>query len=306
MEKIRFDGRAAVVTGAGRGIGRTYALELARLGARVVVNDLGCAIDGTGASPEVADVVCADIVEAGGTAVPNYDTVATLEGGRNIVQTALDHFGRIDILINNAMINRDSSFYKMAPDVWQDVLDVGLQGAYNVTRPAFEVMQGQKYGRIIFTISPVAVIGHFGQANYGAAKMGLVGLLKTLSLEGQEVNIKVNAVAPIALTRMTEQIMPPTIAEQVKPELVAPLVLYLCSEDCPASGEAYNAVGGYYGRLAIVNGPGIFLRKGVRVPTIESIRDNWDSIQSLDNPWQYDTIITALDTMLSGSPLGQE
>jgi NAD(P)-dependent dehydrogenase (short-subunit alcohol dehydrogenase family)/putative sterol carrier protein len=282
MNKIRFDGRVAVVTGAGAGLGRTYALELARRGAAVVVNDLGGARDGTGAgSSSPADQVVAEIRAAGGQAVANYDNVATVEGGANIVQTALDAFGRIDIVINNAGILRDKSFVKMTPENWNAVLAVHLNGAYHVTRPAFEVMKQQGYGRIVMTTSAAGLYGNFGQANYSAAKMALVGLMNTLKLEGQKYDIKVNTIAPLAASRLTEDVMPPEIFEKMRPEFVAPMVLYLASDRCQGSGEIYNAGMGYYNRAAILTGPAVKLGDAGQPPSAEDIWNRWDEINSL-------------------------
>ena len=256
-DEIRFDDRVAVVTGAGAGLGRVYALELARRGARVVVNDLGGSRDGAGdGSSSPADRVVAEIRDAGGQAVASYDNVATVEGGESIIKTALDAFGSVDLLINNAGILRDKSFVKMEPEAWQAVLDVHLNGAYHVTRPAFSAMKEKGYGRIIMTTSAAGLYGNFGQTNYAAAKMGLVGLMNTLKLEGEKYGIKVNTVAPIAASRLTEDVMPPELFERSKPEFVAPLVLYLCSDRCPVSGNTYNAGMGYFNRAAVVTGPG--------------------------------------------------
>ncbi|MEE8390408.1 MAG: SDR family NAD(P)-dependent oxidoreductase, partial [Anaerolineae bacterium] len=238
--EIRFDDRVAIVTGAGGGLGRAYALELAKRGAKIVVNDLGGARDGIGeGSARPADAVVQEIVEAGGEAVANYDSVATVEGGENIVKTALERFGKVDILINNAGILRDKSFAKMTSELWNGVLDVHLQGAYNVTNPAFRAMRenappsqrggtGGGYGRIVMVTSVSGLFGNFGQTNYSTAKMGVVGMMNTLKLEGTKYNIKVNTLAPTAATRMTEDVMPSDLFARLKPEIVAPLVLYLC------------------------------------------------------------------------------
>jgi NAD(P)-dependent dehydrogenase (short-subunit alcohol dehydrogenase family)/acyl dehydratase/putative sterol carrier protein len=301
MTGIRFDGRVAIVTGAGGGLGRVYALELAKRGAKVVVNDLGGARDGTGASTSPADAVVQEIVAAGGDAVANYDSVATVEGGENIVKTALEHFGRVDILINNAGILRDKSFVNMTPEMWGPVLAVHLQGAYNVTRPAFLAMRGQGYGRIVMTTSAAGLYGNFGQTNYGAAKMGIVGLMNTLKLEGEKYNIKVNAVAPIATTRLTQDVFPSDLQEKLKPEFVAPLVLYLCSEQCPVSGGIYNAGMGYYGRAAMVSGPGMWVGSEGEIPTPEAVAVRWKEILSLDGAQEYPNANAALMAMLSGS-----
>ncbi len=298
---IRFDDRVAIVTGAGGGLGRTYALELARRGAKVVVNDLGGARDGTGeVSTRPADAVVQEIIAAGGEAVANYDSVATREGGAAIVQTALDNFGRVDILINNAGILRDKSFAKMTPELWDGVLDVHLQGAYNVTRPAFRAMKEQGYGRVVMTTSAAGLFGNFGQANYSTAKMGLVGMMNTLKLEGARYNIKVNTVAPLAATRLTKDVMPPDMLEKLAPEFVAPLVLYLCAEQCPVTGRVYNAGMGYYGRAAMVSGPGAWLGGEGETPTPESVAAQWNKITSLESAQEYFDANAALMDMLAG------
>jgi 3-hydroxy-3-methylglutaryl CoA synthase/NAD(P)-dependent dehydrogenase (short-subunit alcohol dehydrogenase family) len=298
--EIRFDRRVAVVTGAGGGLGRIYALELAKRGAKVVVNDLGGARDGTGASTRAADAVVQEIVEAGGEAVANYDSVATVEGGEGIVQTALDSYGRVDILINNAGILRDKSFGKMTPEMWDGVLVVHLQGAYNVTRAAFGVMREQGYGRVVMTTSAAGLLGNFGQTNYGAAKMGLVGLMNTLKLEGSKYDIRVNTVAPLAATRLTEDVLPPDFIDRLKPEYVAPLVLYLCSEQCTDSGLVLNAGMGFYSRAAVVSGPGIMLGEGDQIPDLADIHQNWAEIDSLKGAQVYHDANAALMDMLMG------
>ena len=281
-DEIRFDGRSAIVTGAGAGLGRAYALDLARRGASVVVNDLGGSRDGGGSgSASPADRVVAEIQAAGGRAVANYDNVATAEGGANIVKTALDAFGSVDILINNAGILRDKSFVKMEPENWQAVLDVHLKGAYNVTRPAFAAMKENGYGRIVMTTSAAGLYGNFGQSNYAAAKMGLVGLMNTLKIEGAKYDIRVNTVAPIAASRLTEDVMPPELFEKSKPEFVAPLVLYLCSDRCPVSGNIYNAGMGFFNRAAVVTGPGRVLVKEGKEPSPETVMANIESISDL-------------------------
>ncbi len=301
VKGIRFDGRVAIVTGAGGGLGRAYALELARRGAQVVVNDLGGAQDGTGQSTTSADAVVQEITDAGGSAVASYDSVATVKGGENIVKTALDTFGRLDILINNAGILRDKSFAKMTPEMWNGVLEVHLQGAFNVTRPAFKAMREGSYGRIVMTASAAGLFGNFGQANYGAAKMGLVGFMNTLKLEGAKYNIKVNTVAPLAATRLTEDVLPADFIDKLKPEFVTPLVLYLCSEQCPDSGLVLNAGMGFYSRAAVVSGPGVVLGDGEQMPTLGDVHRNWASIENLEGAQEYHDANAALMDMLSGS-----
>ncbi len=281
-DEIRFDDRVAVITGAGAGLGRIYALELARRGAKVVVNDLGGSRDGTGGgSSSPADRVVQEIRVAGGQAVANYDNVATADGGANIVKTALDAFGSVDILINNAGILRDKSFTKMAPKNWDAVMAVHLNGAYNVTRPAFALMKEKGYGRIVMTTSAAGLYGNFGQTNYSAAKMGLVGLMNTLKLEGEKYDIKVNTIAPIAASRLTEDVMPPDLFNRSKPEFVSPLVLFLCSDRCPASGNIYNAGMGFFNRAAVVTGPGKMLAEDDQIPTPETVMANLKAISDL-------------------------
>ena len=285
---IRFDNKVAIVTGAGSGLGRIYAFELAKRGARVVVNDLGGARDGAGeGSTSPADRVVAEICSAGGQAVANYDNVATVEGGQNIVDTALDNYGTVDILINNAGILRDKSFSKMDPQNWQAVFNVHLLGAFNVTQPAFRIMKEKGYGRIVMTTSGSGLFGNFGQANYSAAKMGLVGFMNTLKLEGGNHGIQVNTIAPFAASRMTEDIMPPDLFKQSKPEFVAPLVVFLCSDLCKETGGIYLAGMGHYARAAVVTGPGKILAQDGQAPTPEAIMAHMDEISDLTGGQTY-------------------
>jgi NAD(P)-dependent dehydrogenase (short-subunit alcohol dehydrogenase family)/acyl dehydratase/putative sterol carrier protein len=296
---IRFDEQVAIVTGAGAGLGRIYAIELAKRGAKVVVNDLGGTRDGRGAgSASPADSVVEEIRALGGEAVPSYDSVATPEGGRAIVDKAIEAFGRVDIVINNAGILRDKTLVKLEPEDWSSVMAVHLDGAYNVTRPAFNHMRENRYGRIILTTSAAGLYGNFGQANYSAAKMGLVGLMNTLKLEGEKYNIKVNCVAPIAVTRLTEDILPPDLQEKLRPEFVAPLVLYLCSDQCPVSGRTYNAGMGYYSRAAIVTGAGTSVANSGEVPTPEQVAGRIQRIISLGGGREYVSATEAFAGML--------
>jgi len=299
MSKISYAGRVAIVTGAGAGLGRAYALELARRGAKIVVNDLGGARDGSGTgSSSPADRVVEEIRALGAEAVANYDNVATPEGGENIVQTALDHFGRLDVLINNAGILRDKSLIKMEPENWQAVLDVHLHGAYCVSRPAVSAMRQGGYGRILMTTSAAGLYGNFGQTNYAAAKMALVGLMNTLKLEGEKHNIKVNTIAPLAASRLTEDIMPPDVFEQARPDYAVPMALYLCSEDCQRTGEIFNAGMGYYSRAAVVTGAAVQLGSEERLPGVEDIADHWEKINDMSAAKElYDLNAATVDLM---------
>ena len=281
MAEITFDGRVAIVTGAGGGLGRTYALDIARRGGKVVVNDLGGSVDGQGGSDAAAQKVVDEIKAAGGEAVADTNSVATPEGGQAIVQTALDAFGRIDIVVNNAGILRDKSFHNMGPDLVDPVLDVHLRGAFYVTQPAWVHMREQSYGRVVVTASSAGLFGNFGQANYGAAKMGLVGLAHVLAQEGERNNIKVNAIAPTAGTRMTREIFGDELADKLAPGLVSPLVAWLVHEDCPVSGHIYSVGGGRVARVFVGEGPG-YLRTDAPL-TVEDVRDHFDEIERTDD-----------------------
>jgi NAD(P)-dependent dehydrogenase (short-subunit alcohol dehydrogenase family) len=269
MSQIRFDGRVAIVTGAGGGLGRTYALELGRRGASVLVNDLGGAADGTGGSHRAADAVVKEIAAAGGSAAANYDSVATPEGGEAIAAAAVERFGGIDILINNAGILRDKTFAKLEPADLGCVLDVHLKGAFYVTQPAFRQMKESAYGRIVFATSAAGLFGNFGQANYGAAKMGLVGLSNVLALEGAKYGILSNCVAPLARTRMTEGVLGDLVSS-LDPESVTPMVVYLASEACDFSAEVFSVGGGRFARVFVAEAPGW---TGAPHPSVEDVRD---------------------------------
>jgi NAD(P)-dependent dehydrogenase (short-subunit alcohol dehydrogenase family)/putative sterol carrier protein len=307
-DEIRFDGRVAIVTGAGGGLGRVYALELAKRGAKIVVNDFGGARDVAGSgSTTPAQKVVEEIRAASGLAVANYDNVATVEGGEGIVKSALDAFGTVDILINNAGILRDKSILKMEPETWQAVLDVHLHGAYHVTKPAFAVMKEKGYGRIIMTTSAAGLYGNFGQTNYSAAKMALIGFMNTLKLEGAKYDIKVNTVAPVAASRLMADIIPPEILEKMKPEFVAPLVLFLASEKCPETGRIYNAGVGFYNRAAVMTSPGAVIGDGKKVPAVEEVGAAWEKIVSLKGAREYGQLNDLMGDMLTAfSPKPQK
>lgn len=305
--QIRFDGKVAVVTGAGAGLGRVYALDLAKRGAKVVVNDLGGARDGSGGSAGPADQVVAEIKAMGGEAVASYESVATPEGGQAIIDKAIEAFGRVDILINNAGILRDRTLAKMEPGEWAAVRSVHLDGAFHVTEPAFAQMREQGYGRIVMTTSAAGLYGNFGQANYSAAKMGLVGLMNTVKLEGEKYNIRVNTVAPIAATRLTEDVLPPELKEKLKPEFVSPIVMYLCSDRCEETGQIFNAGMGCFNRAAVVTGPGAIVGDGITPPTPEQIHRNWDEINNLEPAVELYNLTAAIGEVLNAfSPQTKE
>ena len=273
--------RVIVVTGAGGGLGREYALALAKEGASVVVNDLGGARDGTGAGHSMADQVVNEIKEAGGRAVANYDSVADAAGAANIVKTAVDEFGKIDGIVSNAGILRDGTFHKMTDEAWDSVLKVHLYGGYNVIRAAWPHCREQGYGRIVVATSTSGLFGNFGQANYSAAKLGLVGLINTLAQEGAKYNIKANAMAPIAATRMTEDILPPEVFKKLTPEYVAPVVAYLCTEEVPDTASVFIAGGGKVQRVALFQNKGVTFEQ---VPTVDDVAAQWSTIDDLSAP----------------------
>ena len=270
--------RVVVVTGAGGGLGREYALTLAKEGACVVVNDLGGARDGTGAGSAMADQVVAEIKEAGGRAVANYDSVAESEGAENIIKAALEEFGKVDGVVSNAGILRDGTFHKMTYENWDSVLKVHLYGGYNVIRAAWPHFREQSFGRVVVATSTSGLFGNFGQANYGAAKLGLVGLINTLAQEGAKYNIKSNALAPIAATRMTEDILPPEVLKNLKPEFVAPVVAYLCTEEVPDTGSIFIVGGGKVQRTALFQNEGVTFSAP---PSVADIAGRWSEIDDL-------------------------
>lgn len=273
-------GRRIVVTGAGGGLGREYAKLLAREGAKVVVNDLGGARDGSGAGSAMADTVVEEIRAEGGEAVANYDSVATEEGGKAIVQTCIDAFGGIDGVVSNAGILRDKSYLKLDASDWDAVQQVHLYGGYYVTHAAWPHFREQKFGRIVVATSTSGIYGNFGQANYGAAKLGLVGLINTLSIEGAKYNINANAMAPIAATRMTEDLMPEERLQSIGPDHVAPVVGYLMSDESTDTGAVFIAGGGLVQRVAYYASEGHTFSS---VPTLGEVADNWDKIIDMSN-----------------------
>jgi NAD(P)-dependent dehydrogenase (short-subunit alcohol dehydrogenase family) len=276
---IDFKGKVAIVTGAGGGLGRTHALELAKRGAKVVINDLGGAMDGSGGNSAAAEKVVEEIKAAGGEAIANGSSVSDEKGVENLVKQTMEKWGRIDILINNAGILRDKSFKKMENADFKLVVDVHLMGTAFCTKAVWPIMNEQNYGRIVVTTSPSGLYGNFGQANYGAAKLGVVGFMNTLKIEGQKNNIRINAIAPVAATRMTENLIPGAMLEKLGPELVTPGVVYLCSEDAP-SGVILQAQGGQFSVATIVESP--FVNLGAS-PTVEAVAENWSKIADLSS-----------------------
>jgi NAD(P)-dependent dehydrogenase (short-subunit alcohol dehydrogenase family) len=273
MTEIRFDGRVAIVTGAGGGLGRAHALALAARGAKVVVNDLGGSLDGSGGSSDAARAVVAEIEAAGGEAMADGASVTDEAGVERMVAGALQRWGRVDVLIANAGILRDKSFAKMALADFQAVLDVHLLGAVKCAKAVWEPMREANYGRIVLTTSSSGLYGNFGQANYGAAKLGLVGLMNTLKLEGQKTDIRVNAISPVAATRMTKAVMPPAMLQVLQPEAVTPGVVYLASDEAP-SGAILAAGAGGFALVRIYETEGAHLGDA----TPEMVRDAWAAI----------------------------
>ncbi|TFJ83425.1 hypothetical protein NSK_005265 [Nannochloropsis salina CCMP1776] len=284
-DTLRFDGQVAIVTGAGGGLGRAYALLLASRGAKVVVNDLGGKVDGSGADARAADKVVEEIKAAGGEATPNYDSV---ENGDKIVKTAMDTWGRVDIVINNAGILRDRSFLKMTDQDWDLVYKVHLLGTYRVSKAAWPIMRQQKYGRIVNVSSASGLYGNEGQGNYAAMKMGIAGLSATLAKEGVRYDVKVNTIAPIAGSRMTASVMPPDLVEALKPEYVAPVVAFLAHASVPESGGIFELGAGWVSRLRWQRSRGGFFQLASFSP--EAVRDKFEEISDFDgHPTSYPT-----------------
>ena len=272
---IRYDGQVAIVTGAGNGLGRSHAIQLAARGATVVVNDLGGTVDGSGGSSAASQAVVAEIEAAGGEAMAHGANVADFEQVQDMVAKTMERWGRVDILINNAGILRDKSFGKGDLDDFKLVLDVHLMGSVNCTKAVWDIMREQNYGRVVVTTSSSGLYGNFGQTNYGSAKMGLIGMMNTLAQEGAKNNVKINALAPTAGTRMTEGLIPEKAFDLMTPETVTPAVLYLGSQDAPTRTILAAGAGGY-AVAKIVETDGIYLDDADQTP--EAIAENWDAI----------------------------
>ena len=300
MAELRFDDRVVIVTGAGGGLGRAHAHLFASRGAKVVVNDLGGSMHGGGQSQKAADTVVAEIVEAGGQATANYDSV---EDGDKIVQTALDAYGRVDVVVNNAGILRDTSFHKMSPDDWDIIYRVHVLGSFKVTHAAWPHMREQGYGRIVMTASAAGIYGNFGQANYSMAKLGVTGFANTLAIEGARKNIHVNTIAPLAGSRLTETVLPPELTSALSPEYVSPLVAWLCHDQCEETGGLFEVGGGYFGKLRWERATGKMTRLG-RTITAEWVKKNWSDIASFDKTTHPTSVAESLGPIMDNIQAG--
>lgn len=287
MSDIRFDNRVAIVTGAGGGLGRAHALELAKRGAKVVVNDLGGAMDGTGGNSEAAEKVVAEIKAAGGEAMANGSSVSDDAGVKKMIDDTMEAYGRIDIVIANAGILRDKSFSKMTMQDIELVLDVHLRGSFKPIHAAWNIMKEQNYGRIVVTTSSTGLYGNFGQANYGAAKLGVVGMMNTLKIEGAKNNIKINTICPIAATRMTEGLMSEDALAALKPEYVTPGVMNLVKDDAP-SGMILSAGAGAFSMAQIVETNGVFVGQGEAL-SAEAVEAKWDQITDTSTQTHFES-----------------
>ena len=278
---IKFDDKVVIVTGAGGGLGKSHALEFARRGAKVVVNDLGGSVDGSGGASDAANAVVEEIKAEGGEAIANGASVADQSGVQNMVDEVMSKWGRIDVLVNNAGILRDKSFHKISLEEFDAVMDVHFQGSVYTSHAVYPIMREQNFGRIIFTTSSGGLSGNFGQANYGAAKMAMIGLMNCLKIEGQKYNVHSSAVAPVALSRMTENLFPEGIGERFLPEYVTPAVIYLASDDGP-NGAIIGAGAGVFTQFRIFETMGLALGTEDNM-TPENIAAGWSSVADMDD-----------------------
>ena len=278
---IKFDDKVVIVTGAGGGLGKSHALEFARRGAKVVVNDLGGSVDGSGGASDAANAVVEEIKAEGGEAIANGASVADQSGVQNMIDEVMSKWGRIDVLVNNAGILRDKSFHKITLEEFDAVMDVHFQGSVYTSHAVYPIMREQNFGRIIFTTSSGGLSGNFGQANYGAAKMAMIGLMNCLKIEGQKYNVHSSAVAPVALSRMTENLFPEGIGERFLPEYVTPAVIYLASDDAP-NGAIIGAGAGVFTQFRIFETMGLALGTGDNM-TPENIAAGWSSVADMDD-----------------------
>jgi len=292
---LRFDGKVAIITGAGNGLGKSHAKVLAKLGASILVNDLGTDKRGEGSDSAIAEEVASEIRELGGDAIANNESVLD---GQRIVEHAMDCFGAIDIVVNNAGILRDKSFHKLSAQDWEKTIDTHLNGAFKVSHAAWPHLREQNFGRIIFTTSMAAMYGNFGQANYSAAKSGIYGLTKTLAIEGMNKNIGVNAIAPIAGSRMTEGLMPPELLSQLTPDYVSPMVAYLCHESCKETGSLFEAGAGWYSQVRLQRSNGFGMPSNAPI-TINDIANHWDQITDFDAATYPDNSVDAITKALA-------
>lgn len=300
MSTMNFDGRVAVVTGAGNGVGRAHALELARRGAQVVVNDLGGSIAGVGSDESAAARVVAEIIAAGGSAVANFDSVATVEGGERIIGTALDAFGRLDVVVANAGILRDASAMKLTVEQLDAVLDVHLHGAFFTCLPAFRWMKENGGGRLILTTSASGLFGNFGQSNYAAAKMGVVGLMRVLSIEGQRYGITANAIAPMAKTRLT--VGEDVESDPMAPSRVTPIVVALAHESNQVSGETFLSGWGVFARTFVAQAPGWY--HGDTEVSAEDVVAHWDQIRDASGAVEIASAMVVGDWLAGRADIG--
>ncbi|KAK9497186.1 hypothetical protein O3M35_004551 [Rhynocoris fuscipes] len=295
-KELRFDGKVVVVTGAGAGLGRAYALLFASRGASVIVNDLGGGRDGTGKGSKAADAVVDEIKKSGGIAIADYNSVVD---GDKIIKTALDKFGRVDIVINNAGILRDKTFARISDSDWDLVHNVHLKGSFKTSQAAWPIFRKQNYGRIIVTSSNSGLYGNFGQANYSAAKMGLVGLCNTMAIEGGKYNIHCNVIVPTAASRLTQDILPPDLYQELKPELIAPVVMWLCHEDCTENGAIIESAAGWATKYSLVRGPGTILRHSINdIVTPEDVKNRWNDVTNIEKTEQLSSIQEATASLL--------
>lgn len=293
MDQMRFDERVVVITGAGNGLGRAYALAFAKRGARVVVNDLGGSGHGEGQSSAAADQVVQEIRTLGGDAVANYDSV---ENGDRIIQAALDNYGRVDVVINNAGILRDVSFAKMSDADWALIYRVHVDGAYKVTKAAWSVMREQNFGRILFTTSAAGIYGNFGQANYSSAKSALLGLGRTLALEGARNNIYTNVIAPIAGSRLTETIWPEEVLKATSPDYVVPLAVKLCAEDSTENGGVFEVGASWFAKIRTERSQGVAFGVDGQV-TAEQVAERWAEICDFSNAEPAESILSTFQAV---------
>jgi NAD(P)-dependent dehydrogenase (short-subunit alcohol dehydrogenase family) len=295
---LNFKNKVAIITGAGGGLGKAYAFELSRRGAKIVVNDLGSSVDGSGFSLDPSREVVDAIMASGGDAVADNNNIAEEDGAKRIVQKALHNYGTVDILINNAGIIRDKSFSKMGLDEFDQILKVHLYGTFFVTREAFSAMKKNQYGRIVVTTSISGLYGNFGQVNYAAAKLGVVGLMNALKEESQKYNIMINAISPVADTRISAGSLPSDQTRIIKADYVSPAVTYLCSEECRTSGDIINACGRYYSKSQIVESQGYYFDEGREI-TAEMIAEEYNSITKMGTTRVHHNITEALKHMLN-------